>query len=75
MDVPGLGRLLIILGVVLLVAGVLLVFGSKIPLVGSLPGDLVFRKNGLTVFAPLATMLLLSLALTILVNLFLRLFR
>jgi hypothetical protein len=75
MDVPGLGRLLITAGVLLLVVGVLLVVGSKIPLVGRLPGDLVFRKDGLTVFVPLATMLILSLALTILVNLFLRLFR
>lgn len=75
MDAPGLGRLLIIFGVVLLVVGVVLVVGSKIPLLGRLPGDLAFRKDGLTVFVPLATMLLLSLALTVLVNLFLRLFR
>ena len=75
MDGPGLGRLLLIVGVVLVVVGVFLTLGNKIPLVGRLPGDLVFRKDGLTLFVPLATMLLLSLALTVLVNLFLRLFK
>jgi hypothetical protein len=35
----------------------------------------MFRKGGVTIFVPLVTMLLLSLALTVLVNLFARLFR
>lgn len=75
MDAQSLGRWLIALGAVLLVIGVVLVVAGKVPLLGRLPGDLVFRKNGLTVFAPIATMIILSLVLTLLLNLFFRLFR
>ena len=66
---------MIIFGLALLAVGVVLVWAPKIPLLGRLPGDLLFRKGGVTIFVPLVTMLLLSLALTALVNLFARLFR
>lgn len=75
MEFQGLGRLLITFGVLLALAGVVLVMADKIPLLGRLPGDLTFRKGGWTLFAPIGTMLLLSLALTIVLNLALRLFR
>ena len=75
MEIHGLGRLLITLGLVLLAVGVVLVLAPKIPLLGRLPGDLLFRKGGATIFVPLVTMLLLSVALTVLVNLFARLVR
>jgi hypothetical protein len=75
LEIHGLGRLLIALGLALLAVGVVLALAPKIPLLGRLPGDLLFRKGGVTIFAPLVTMLLLSLALTALVNLFARLFR
>ena len=75
MEIHGLGRLLITLGLALLAVGVVLVLAPKIPLLGRLPGDLLFRKGGVTIFVPLVTMLLVSLALTVLVNLFARLFR
>ena len=75
MEIHGYGRLLITLGLALLAVGVVLVLAPKIPLLGRLPGDLLFRKGGVTIFVPLVTMLLVSLALTVLVNLFARLFR
>lgn len=75
MDIQGLGRLLIIFGALLLIVGVVLAIGGKLPLLGRLPGDLVFRRGDLTVVVPLATMLLVSLVLTILLNLFFRGFR
>ena len=61
-----------IFGVVLLVVGLLFVLGGRIPLLGRLPGDLVFQRDGLTVFFPLATMLVFSVVLTIVVNLLAR---
>ena len=75
MEIHGYGRLLITLGLALLAVGVVLVLAPKIPLLGRLPGDFLFRKGGVTIFVPLVTMLLVSLALTVLVNLFARLFR
>ena len=70
-----LGRLLILFGVVLLIVGVIVLGAGKVPFLGRLPGDLVLHKNGLTVFLPIVTMLTISLVLTLLLNLFFRLFR
>lgn len=65
------GRLLIGLGLVLILAGV--VFGTGWLHLGSLPGDLVWRKGNVTIFLPLGTMLLLSLALSLVMALIRRL--
>lgn len=67
-----LGRLLILLGLVVLVLGVAMVLGPKIPFLGKLPGDFVLRKDGTTIYLPLATSIVLSVVLTLLLNLFWR---
>jgi hypothetical protein len=70
---PALGRLLIAAGVVLIVAGLLVTYGPRLPFrLGRLPGDLVFRTRGGTLYIPLATCLLLSLVLTLAFSLFRR---
>ena len=74
-NIGGLGRLLIIAGGLLLVGGVLLVLLGQIPFFGRLPGDIAIERERFSVFVPLASMLLLSLILTILINVLLRLFR
>jgi hypothetical protein len=60
------GKLLIVLGVVLVIAGVVLtVLGrANLPL-GRLPGDIVYRGKNTTFYFPLATSLLVSLLLSI----------
>jgi hypothetical protein len=67
-----LGRALIVFGVIIVLVGVLLVFSGKIPWFGRLPGDVVVRKGGFTVYAPLMTGLVLSLLLTLALNLWSR---
>jgi hypothetical protein len=59
------GRLLVILGAVLAVVGLLLTLWGRLPLLGRLPGDLVFRSGNFTVHLPLATSLLISVLLTL----------
>ncbi|HTC58168.1 MAG TPA: DUF2905 domain-containing protein [Candidatus Sulfotelmatobacter sp.] len=61
-----LGRMLIILGCVLVAVGVVLtiVGRSHLPL-GRLPGDIVYRGKSTTVYFPLATSVLVSLVLSI----------
>jgi len=68
----GLGRTLILLGLVLIVAGLVVSFSSRIPWLGKLPGDFTFRSGGLTVYVPLGTCLLLSLVLSLVSYLFRR---
>ena len=64
--VEDLGKLLIISGVVLIAAGILLVLLSQMhfPL-GRLPGDIVYRGKRTTFYLPLATSILLSVVLSL----------
>ena len=71
MSLEGLGKLLIGGAVVLLVLGGLFLLLSKFGL-DRLPGDLVFRRGNLTVYAPIGLMILVSIVLTNLLNLFFR---
>jgi hypothetical protein len=70
-----LGRWLIILGAGLLVLGLLLTFVGRIPGLGRLPGDIVIQRENFSFYMPLGTMIVVSLVLTVLINLIGRLFR
>jgi hypothetical protein len=63
---PDLGKLLLFFGLILVVAGLVLVlFGRmNIPL-GRLPGDIVYRGKNTTFYFPLATSILLSVVLSV----------
>lgn len=67
---PHLGKFLIILGLSIVALGVLLTFISHVPFLGRLPGDIHFERKGFSFHFPLATCILLSLALTLILNLF-----
>ena len=61
-----LGKLLIVLGAILLVAGVVLFLSGRTGLpLGRLPGDIVYRGKNTTFYFPLATSILLSIVLTV----------
>ena len=67
------GRLLIVLGIILLVAGIWISLGWKVPFrLGRLPGDIYFRTGNTSVYFPIVTCLLLSIILTLIVSLFRR---
>lgn len=67
-----LGKTLILLGGVLVVVGVLLTLGGKLPWLGRLPGDIVIQRDNFTFYFPLATSILLSVVLSLLFMLFRR---
>jgi hypothetical protein len=71
-DLSSLGKFIILAGAVLVILGLLFVLLGRVPFVGRLPGDIVIRWDGATIYIPLATMILLSLLLTIIVNLIFR---
>lgn len=68
----GLGKLLIIFGVVLVLLGGLLLVVGKVPFIGRLPGDIYIQKDNFTFYFPLASSLLISILLTLLLSLFSR---
>jgi hypothetical protein len=65
----GIGKILIIIGVVIAALGLVLVFGGRIPLLGKLPGDILIRKDGISFYFPIVSLLLLSALLTLIINL------
>jgi hypothetical protein len=63
-ELQPLGRVLIVVGLVLVGLGVLLSLGGKIPGLGRLPGDIVIERGSFRLYIPLATSILLSLIVT-----------
>ena len=63
-DLPQLGRTLVGVGLVLLLVGVALMLGPRVPWLGRLPGDIIVERPGFRFYFPLATCLLLSLLIT-----------
>lgn len=71
----GIGRLLIVAGVVLALVGALLLVAPRIPGLdrfGHLPGDITIERGPVTVFIPIVSSILLSILLTIVLNLIFR---
>ena len=67
-DIADLGRLLVLGGVLLASAGLVLIVAPSVPFLGRLPGDIRIDTENVKVFAPLGTMLLLSVIPTVLLN-------
>ncbi|MBN1309338.1 MAG: DUF2905 domain-containing protein [Chitinispirillaceae bacterium] len=63
------GRFLVIAGTVILILGILFMVADKLPL-GRLPGDFHLGNNRFKIYIPLATSLLISVILTLILNFF-----
>ena len=63
----GLGKLLIVSGVVLVLAGVVVSTAGRLPWLGRLPGDILVRRGNFTFYFPLVTSIVISIVLSILV--------
>lgn len=68
---PELGRIILVIGIVLVVIGGLAAMGVRLPL-GRLPGDIAIEGERGGFYFPIVTMLIISAILTILLNLFIR---
>jgi hypothetical protein len=68
---PEFGRILLVIGLVLVVVGGLAALGVRLPF-GRLPGDIAIEGERGGIYIPIATMIVLSIVLTVLANLFLR---
>ena len=68
---PEIGRIVLIIGIVLVVIGGLAVMGVKLPF-GHLPGDIAIEGEHGAIYIPLGTMLVISLILTVVFTFFAR---
>jgi hypothetical protein len=69
-DFQFLGKSLIGFGVIITLIGVLVFFSDKIPFIGRLPGDIYIKRENFSFYFPLATGLLLSLVISLILWLF-----
>ncbi|MCP2499996.1 MAG: DUF2905 domain-containing protein [Deltaproteobacteria bacterium] len=65
-----LGKGLILIGLLIAAVGVLFLVSEKIGWIGRLPGDITIRRDNFTVHIPLATCLVISVLLSLLIWLF-----
>lgn len=61
----GFGKILIFAGLVLLDVGLILHYAERIPFLGKLPGDITFERGNFRVYIPIATSLLISILITL----------
>ncbi|RMH57899.1 MAG: DUF2905 domain-containing protein [Candidatus Hydrogenedentota bacterium] len=59
------GKMLLLFALVLFVLGLAFLFGSRIPYLGRLPGDIRIERDGFAFYFPLTTCLLISLLLSV----------
>jgi hypothetical protein len=66
------GRLLIIIGIILVIVGAAFLLAPKIPWLGKLPGDITYKRGNFSFYFPLGTCILISIILTLILYLFRR---
>ncbi len=66
------GKILVLTGLIIVGVGLVGWLGPRIPWIGRLPGDIVIQRENIGIYVPLATGLVLSVLLTILLNLLMR---
>ena len=64
----GIGKILLIVGGIIVILGLILIFSQHIPFLGKLPGDIFVKKEGFSFYFPIVTLLVLSILVTIIVN-------
>jgi hypothetical protein len=72
MPFDDLGKTLLLIGVLLAVLGAIMLLVGQVPWLGRLPGDISVERGNFRLYAPIATCLLLSLVLTVVLNLLAR---
>lgn len=81
-DSSSLGKILVVMGGLIVMAGLILLLVGKVPFLGHLaqemarlrlPGDITFRRGNVSCYVPIVTSILLSLLLTLILNLIARL--
>ncbi|MEJ2005632.1 MAG: DUF2905 domain-containing protein [Cyclobacteriaceae bacterium] len=64
------GKWLIFIGILLILAGIAVHFGMKLNWLGNLPGDISIKSGNTRIYIPIATSIVLSIILSLLIYLF-----
>ncbi len=74
-EIATLGKILIVVGISIVVLGIIVLLAPRVPWLGRLPGDILVRRDGVIIYIPIFTCLILSILLTIIANVVVRLIR
>ncbi len=69
------GRAIMVAGGALFLVGLLLVLSGRLPGLGNLPGDITIQRDNITLYMPCGTMIVVSVVLTLVLNLISRFWR
>ena len=69
MELAAIGRILVLVGLVTAALGLVLALADRVPFLGRLPGDISIGGDGWAIYVPIATSIVLSLLLTLALNL------
>ena len=72
LDLQSMGRMLLLVGVIIVIIGGLFLLLGRVPFLGQLPGDIRVQRGNWGCYIPLATSILLSIILTIVLNILAR---
>jgi len=64
---PNLGKILVVAGLVIAAVGALLLLSDKVGWIGRLPGDITVRRGNFTFYFPLATCIVISVVVSLLI--------
>ena len=64
-----LGKVLVVIGVLAIVAGLFLIYAGKIPFLGRLPGDISISRPNFSFHFPIMTSIIISIVLTLILYL------
>jgi len=67
-----LGKTLIIIGIIIVIIGLFITYGPKVPYLGKLPGDIYYKKDNFVFYFPLATSIIISIVLSLILYFFTR---
>ena len=69
---PGLGKSLILIGIIIVVIGLFVAYGQKAAFLGKLPGDIHIKRDNFEFYFPLATSIIISVILSVILYFFTR---
>ena len=72
--VQEISKMLLAIGLVIAAVGLVLMFAGKVPYLGRLPGDIRIERENLSFSFPIVTCIIVSLTLTLILNLVIRFF-
>jgi len=70
-QIPEFGKILVVVGIIVIIVGLIFMFGSRIG-IGRLPGDIFIKKDNFSFYFPVVTSIIISIILTVLLNIFFR---